>query len=453
MKLDLERVGLGYRAFVSGTGIGLHINRLVESRGELSGELSVAMVGPGDLTRQRFNLTSGPTRSTLAKSLQARAALNGTGPRWDDILEAFCVAVLDTERQGPGVVDIGTDDMPPRPEVAFLVKPLVLDGPVATILYGFGMSGKSTIAAACAVAVATGSSTFTGWEVGRQTKVLVLDWETSAHDWNDTISGIAKGAGLERPRIGYMACDRPLPSMIEEVTKMVSERDIGFVIVDSAGMAMPNARDGAGAEEGAIRLFKAVRLLAVPTLVIDHRPKEGKGPYGSVYKGNAARAVWEAETDQEDDSALIVLRHVKHNLTGRFPAQALRLVRSADEILLVPEEVPLNGRQSLAAQEEARGVKGRIAAALRDASGPLTFKELSEGLDIDVKVVAVTVNRDQKATEPTFILVRREGREAWWTVRSQQDNTTDHNMLPIVVIESEAPADEGDDGLGTLFDG
>ena len=54
-----------------------------------------------------------------------------------------------------------------------------------TILFGEGGVGKSSLAAAVAVAVQTGVAALDAWQVMASGNVLVLDWEGDGDDWND----------------------------------------------------------------------------------------------------------------------------------------------------------------------------------------------------------------------------------------------------------------------------
>jgi len=410
--LTVEHEGLGYRGFYVGEGLGLHVDRMTESRGDVSGELTVAVAGQGHLMRARFNLSSMTARASTAKYLQSRVRMGGEGrPDWATILESFCVQVLDLEREGTEVELIG--QAPPREAPSFLLEPFILGGNVATILYGDGGTGKSTLAACAAVAIATGTTTFAGWRVAKRTDVLVLDWEVDGSDWNDLIALVSEGIGIAPPAIAYKGCDRSLPSMLHEVAKEVTNREIGLLIVDSVGHAMPSSHEGASAEEGAIRLFKALRQLGVPALLIDHKPKneERNGPYGSVYKMNSARAAWElraGEEPDEDGDSHLALIHRKHNLTPRMKPVGIRLSRSAGHILLrheaIAEDEKLVGAMTISQRVER--------VLLR--STPMTLTAIADALGTGPKTIAVTLNR----YSDRFVKAGKDGKADLWAAKS-----------------------------------
>src|SRR2546430_226519 len=105
----LTRVGLGYRAVFPEAA--LTVTRLRESRGELSGELSVHRLYPAGpagglaLYLGRFNVSSMSTRKGMAAYLHERDATIAGG--WLRLVEAFCHRVLSEHRQSEPVVRIG----------------------------------------------------------------------------------------------------------------------------------------------------------------------------------------------------------------------------------------------------------------------------------------------------------------------------------------------------------
>lgn len=435
MKLELEPVGLGYRTVHPPTGIGLHIDRLSESRGDLSGELTVARAPAGHLMRGRFNLVSMTTRASTAKLLQSRSPIKGE-PGWAALLEAFCMEVLDTERQGAEMVTLGEE--PARGTPSFLIEPFLLDGNMQTILYADGGTGKSTLAAAVAVSLEAGISAVPGWIIEKERKVLVLDWETDSANWNDLIVGISEGLRIKPPPVRYLPCDRPLTNIVHQVAQRVSEEGIALVIIDSTGHAMPGTREGVDANEGAIRLFKAVRSLGCSALMIDHVPKNqddgNRGPYGSRYKWNSARAVWELVSMTDEDAGAdhhIALLHRKHNLTSKEKPLGLMVHRDGVSIEFKREEATEWNLSSLPIWQQIKHI-------LLRAGEPLNVKEVADQLGTGPKTVAVELNR----RKDVFVKVRQEGRSAFWAVKSNNSN----NVQQPVRHEPETPANVRSNG-------
>ena len=331
---ELERVGLGYRMRFPAAGVVLIVERLRDSRGELSGELSVRHTQAGHLYRGRFNLSSLTARVSAARFLAARTRVDGID--WPDLLERCCLAVLDAQRSGEPVERVGRRPalaVPPR-----LVDPIVPTG-VTTIVYAPHSTGKSTLLAALAVGLETGAEIVPGWRF-RPTRCLVLDWEAHAQEWNDRLVAIAAGAGVEPPDVLYLRCHRPFPEMLEEVSALVTAEGVGCLMLDSVGLAGGQAREGGDAAETTERLFGALGMLPTTNILADHVAGADLGasgptkPYGSVMKLARARAAYELrrEADPVDGRAELVLRCEKLNDGPKLTAIGLAVVYGAGTI-------------------------------------------------------------------------------------------------------------------------
>jgi DNA-directed RNA polymerase specialized sigma24 family protein len=413
--MKVERVGLGYVLSAPNVGLSLSIDRLTESRGELSGELHVAATGPGQLLRGRFNLSSISTRGTVAKHLRSRLE----GVDWADILESFCGQVLEAERRGAPVVVVG--NRPPRAAPTWVLDPLLIRHE-PTILYGEGGTGKSTLAAAVAASVASGVSAFEGWEVPAAQPVLVLDWEADADAWNDLIASLCLTLGVAPPDVFYRPCSGSMPGQIHQIAREVTEREVGLIIVDSVGLATPMARDGGDAAEGALRMFDALRLIGVSSLLIDHVSKaqmvqeRAVGPYGSVYKVNSARSVYElrAGTEPEEDAGErhLALIHRKHNLTPRQPTVGIRVERTPESLLLRREEV-----RAEPGLVTGLTVAERLKQYLR-SERPMTVPDIAKGIGVDAAQIKNTLHRRRDQ----FAQVGYDGRLPTWHLLSDRDD-------------------------------
>lgn len=340
--MKLERVGLGYRWDIVKEGVALLADRITESRGDTSAEVTVHRSPEGHVMRARVNLSSMAARKSTAAFCRERAP----DTDWQDLFERFAVAVIDHEREGSPLRQIG--HLPMRGKPTWTLDPILVEG-TATILYGEGGIGKSTMTAAIAVSVATGVPLLEGWAVPKARNVLVLDWESDEADWNDLFQLIRAGMAAPEPKILYMSCAGAMPSMLHRLSAIVSERDIGLIVVDSVGLATPSSREGSDANESALKLFSALRTLGVTSLLIDHVSKSQvanetsvAGPYGSVYKTNSARSVYELRQASADDdgSRTLVLHHRKSNRTARQRPLGIRVTRDENHIFLERTELP-----------------------------------------------------------------------------------------------------------------
>ncbi len=346
----LERRGLGYALRLP--GLELSLAYLRQSRDGLGGELTVTRRGT-HLLRANFNVSSLSARTTAARELAKRT--EGAPIPWPDILERLCVGVLTAARTGEPIVEVGQGPLSIR-AVAYRCQPtLRLDKP--TIWYGQGGAGKTTLAAGVGVSVAAGVEVIPGWSPA-QAPVLILDWENDADEWNTLIGAVAAGVGIAPPAIGYRyGGARSLAEQLEELAGYVREREVGLVIVDSSGGALGAARDGSDANETVLRMFAALRELRTTALLIDHvagtelgAAKPSAKPYGSVYKVNAARDMWQVsrERSSPDGNLHLALTHTKTNRREQPPiglrvewddAEPARWVRFVPEEIATPELV------------------------------------------------------------------------------------------------------------------
>ena len=373
-----ERRGLGYFARVDGAE--LSFDRLRWATGDLFGELTVRHDGQ-HLTQTKWNASTLSTRANMAKGLKERAP--SLRVDWATVLEDFSKRVLAVEREGEPFKVIGRQ--PRRPAIPYLLHPMLPEGK-PTILYGPGASGKSTLAGALVVSVASGEPVVDGWRIRQPVRALVLDFEADGEEWNDRIALIAKGAGIDAPEVDYRFCGgRSFVDQVEDVSRYVTARKVGLVVVDSVGMASPTNREGSDANESVIRLFRAIRHLRITTLLIDHvtgadldADKSSK-PYGSVYKVNLARSTWEMR--RGDDTPVVegeplighaAVYHRKSNDSAKAAPFGVRF-EYADDYWRIDRE-PIADDALSAGMPLDR----QIVDALRD--GPLTPKEISDVL-------------------------------------------------------------------------
>ncbi len=374
------------------------VDRLSRSRGELHGELLVTSGLPGTrsstghLHQARFNLSGSETRSRVAKAIGQRAG--GMEVDWLDVLEDFCRRVLAAEREGTPPIRVGA--LPRAMGVEWRLDPLIPVGkPV--ILYGEGGTGKSTLAAACAVSVETGISVVPGF-IPRKASVLYLDWESDQDEINDRVRSVAMGAHLPGPAsILYRACHGPLADQVEDLARLVAEHSIGLVVVDSVGLAAGTSSDGGDAAESALRMFAAFRVLEAARhgcsiLAIDHVSKaetevSGRSarPYGSIYKVNLARAMFELRRGVTMGSTTnLGLYNTKSNVRGIIAPIGLEVDHADDGSVLYArsEHLPERSQSTLAE---------RIYAALSE--GHLEISDIAKAIREPENKVRATLSR------------------------------------------------------------
>jgi hypothetical protein len=396
VRREFERAGLGYVLRVPELMTELGLDRITRSRGETHGELVVLCGLPGTrsadghIHQARFNLTSTSARTTTAKVLAQRA--NAPEVDWLDLLEDLCRRVLAAERAGTPTVVVG--GLPHQLGIAWTLEPIIAAGK-ATILYGEGGTGKSTLAVAAALSVQTGAEIVPGWSP-RQAGVLYLDWETDAPDVDGKVKMLAAGAGI-RPPFGlrYREMVGPLADQVESIAAEIAEHDVALLVVDSIGLASGTTSDGSDASESALRLFSAFRALRVAVLAVDHVSKSGADeahrttrPYGSIYKVNLARATIELRRDESGgERSKVGIYNTKTNLGRRLAPQALWVEHGESAIRYTRAD--LDGRL-----EEALPLVERIARTLVLApGGAMTVAAIAEAVGTEENTVRATLSR------------------------------------------------------------
>lgn len=316
----------GYRLSWA-TGIEAMVERLSEHRDELTAEVTITSIRsprPGLLHRARLNLMSSVTRKALANALSGR----DHGLDWAAMLEQLCFLVTDKYRTGDPAIDLRT--YTPPMTAHWLIEPFVERGG-PTILFADGGTGKSMLALAMAVTVASGIQVLPG-HVGRlhgdPVPVLYCDWETDAGTVHKRTKAIAAGTGIVGiPEIHYRRQVASLKESAPELRRELARVHAGFVVIDSFGAARGGEPESA---DITIQAFNAVRTLGVPVLIIDHVTKsagnESTRPFGSAYTHNLARVTWGLDRSEHDGSPSLVwaLMNRKWNDGQTIPKIGLR---------------------------------------------------------------------------------------------------------------------------------
>ncbi len=183
----------------------------------------------------------------------------------------------------------------------FLLRPLIAGNGV-TVLYAEGGLGKSKVALAAGLSVATGLDLL-GVVPNQTGPVVYFDYEDNDEPHQQRLAALVAGYHLDLTDVEFYH-QRLVSSAVYSQTEMrrkVNELGAVLAIVDSIGLA----RGGnANAPEDTIRLFRALRSLRVPVLALDHiaaedvkaKAKDSTAsvpkPYGSVYTTNSARMTW-----------------------------------------------------------------------------------------------------------------------------------------------------------------
>jgi hypothetical protein len=400
-KPPVERIGLGYMAAFAQLGVELRFDRLRESRGETSCELTVLRYG-SHLLRQRFNLVSGPTRASAAKDLDGRPRpKEWTRVDWREVLEMSCLAVLDLYRAGEPFSRVGHEPLSER-SARRLIDPWLPFGK-PTLLYAPWGAGKSTLGAALIVTLELGIQVVPGWPPPAEpVRCLVLDWESDRTEWNDRLARIAAGVGAtwtaDRAAL-YRACRGPLDEQVEQPAEMVTRHGIGFVLIDSAEKAIGASSGAESYGDRAGRLYEAIDRLGVTILVLDHVSGEDmkrtdgrviRKAIGSTMKGAWARAVYELKREREPDTVEKRVELVLHTAKVNDAAPQ----RPFEFAIVYDDDAIRFERAKVTAPDltEGLGKSERMRRLLAD--GSLTTKAIAERMNTSQGQVRSILSKD-----------------------------------------------------------
>jgi len=323
MKLErIERRG-GVFSLSWDMGVHVRVERIrTERNGDFRGQVTFY---DGDVLihQTMMNLSVGKARTEAAKVLATR----NNKRQWPGIIEEMCFTVIQRLLRGSPVEEIrAEDDVPPEQH---LVEPfLPLKQP--SLLYGRGGSCKSYLGLLLAVCVELPwTDNPFGWGVPKKvTNTLILDWETDKNTVHRRLKRLLRGMGLPAGlHLPYRHCHAPLVDEIEAVERILMEKKIEFVIVDSAGKACGGDLIDAGAVNA---FYSAISQMGVTCLIIHHLAKDEftkrKTPFGSAYFENNARSQWHIEREQGDETDFALsLSHTKVNDSAKHQAIGLRV--------------------------------------------------------------------------------------------------------------------------------
>ncbi len=371
--------------------IAIRVDRITEDKKTLWGEITIRGSFPPEpgwhhIFHEGLNLLAGRTRKQIASMLANQVQQIN----WDEVLEQVCLGVIQRHREGEKVVQIR--DVPIPESIRWRVEPMIMEG-VPTLIYGFGGTGKSYLAAYLASLISEGYPA-QGF-LPEPGPVLYLDYENTESENARRFDAIHKGLGLgERSAVHYRRCSQRLAADVQEVQKAVLERGIQTVIVDTAGPACGGDPESA---QSAIQFFMALRSLNVTSLVLAHKSKVtgATGPFGSVYWTNYPRNVFHVKASQSEDEHVthVGLFHEKANDGKLIRPIGCRLEFLSDgEVSVAREDV-----RDVPELEENLSIADRIQGAIKQARyNPLTVEELAEDLESKSDTIRKALRRDSR---------------------------------------------------------
>lgn len=372
-------------------GVYVLVNRLHEHNdGRVTAEVAFKTDRadmPTHILHTQLNLLSTRSKKDMIKELEDRLRL----PNWTSIVEYLCVTSLDNYRKGKPAKEIWPvpqgEEMP-QPQM--LVRPLLYKEK-PTILFGEGSTGKSYLALTLAILTQLPFNDNPLSLVPEKANALYLDYESDEVEFKRRLTFLQRGFGLPPFPIQYRECELPLVEDIDHLEQMVADDNIGFVIIDSLGVASGNASLNDAAT--ATAFYSALRRLKVTSLIVTHTSKElgtkKATPFGSVYFTNLARSVFEVSKQQEQEAneIAIALIQTKNNQGPLLSQQGFKIVFEADKTLVgriavdtVPEFL------------EKLSLKARIMHLLKE-EGKLSTKDIADELGSSEGTIRAILSR------------------------------------------------------------
>jgi AAA domain len=349
--------------------------------GELRGQITVTSNAPGSdglLHRANLNLTSTQARTACVKQLASRDKDQGID--WNALVEQACYLTVEAHRAGEPAILLRNAERPA--DAGWLLPPIVL-GRLPTILFGDGGTAKSYLSLAAAISIHSGYELLS-IKPSARVNVAYLDWEFDAYEHRDRMRRLV---GEDMPGIVYVPCVGPLRDQVDRLQRVIREHDIGFVVIDSVGMACEGPPEEA---QSALGFFDALRSLQVGALCVAHVNRSGDTdrPFGSTFWHNSARSTWYAKKQQEAAASTLTvgLFNRKSNI-GPLSAP-LGFTLAFDDNQTTIERTDVRDVPELAGQVP---LKARMIRAL--GSGALTYVELSTDLGADGPALRQVVHR------------------------------------------------------------
>lgn len=343
------------------------------------------------------------------------AKAQGRQEPWADGLRYAFWHTVKAWREDTATIDLVTVDPAP---LTWLVEPL-LEAGGNTRLIAAGGSGKSLLAAAVALTVATGSPRFLGLSTFKTGPVLYLDWEANADEHARRLRALCEGAGVGLPGrdlIMYRNEAIPLAKSVRRVRDLADRVGAVMVVVDSRQMAAGPSGQSSG-EDTTIGLVGALREVGRPALLIDHKSKEDirkgrRGGYGNVFNQNLARLEWEMTRLSEPHPGVkkFVLSLEKENNVGSLPPVAFELrTKGGKEGLESARFLPLSVDE--VDYGEADDLAARVMDLFKVSTEPMRVDRIAEMVGSKESSVRAMLNRD-----PRFVNVNqgRKGVPGLW---------------------------------------
>lgn len=229
-----------------------------------------------------------------------------------------------------------------------------------SMVYAGGSIGKSFFALFMATQASRRRQSFLGKHFLEEPLIsLFLDWELELDEITCRAYQVARGLGLSKPPDGllYYTPKVNLYRLLKELPKIIESEGIRFMVIDSLGASCVDP----DRVIDVIEVFTELKSLGVTTQVFDHQPKlqsndsyESKTPYGSVYKFNLSRSVFQLSPLTTSTNPLqLQLIHTKSNFGRRSDALRFEIRFEGDRVLFTESKAPSKDEKEMRLIHEA----------------------------------------------------------------------------------------------------
>ncbi len=205
----------------------------------------------------------------------------------------------------------------------WLLESAIPDG-FPAMIYGEGGMGKSYLALLIAIQMTMGGQKFLGLRFAdKALNVLYVDYELDKDEITRRAQKVSKGLGLEKVPVNlfYFSPAESLPRTFTKLRHIIKSKAIDVLVIDSLGAS---AVDGEHVPD-VVNFFSEIRKMGITVLLLDHQAKQQTGdrysrktPFGSVYKYNLCRSVFQLSCQSRDGNKITLrLDHTKSNF-GRL---------------------------------------------------------------------------------------------------------------------------------------
>ena len=369
-------------------GIVIRVDRIHAEKSGVFAEVLVESTDPAVYPHihgpVHFNLISTNTRAKLKRHLEevhpSDSILN-----WGAILEQMSYRVVEAHRVGEPAIHMADYEAPEA--VGMRISP-ILQERMPTLIFGEGDSLKSFLATFLCLITRTGTP-----QAGMHPEpgnTLYLDWESDADNFWHRLDMLTTGMNIAIPDgIFWRHMVEPLTAEAPAINKIVREKAIDLVVIDSAGPASSEPENA----QCVIPYFDALRSFGCTTLSIAHmtNASAGKGdyPFGSTMWRNLPRSNFSVRADRNDDDVAISLKHTKANNSRRLKPLGFKFSFDDDAVVVTtaqPTEYPDLAQDAT--------LKDRIVESLR--RGMRTYEDIADELEESPDTVRRTLNRNKK---------------------------------------------------------